>query len=69
MRVIITGDRNWYAPELAAEVVKRLLLEHGPGLVIVHGAATSYTVDSGHENIRLDPGANTVTVAVSAAGD
>jgi hypothetical protein len=26
MRVIITGDRNWYAPELAAEVVNRLLL-------------------------------------------
>jgi hypothetical protein len=26
MRVIVTGDRNWYAPELAAEVVKRLLV-------------------------------------------
>jgi hypothetical protein len=39
MRVIITGDRNWYAPELAAEVVKRLLVRYGPDLVIVHGAA------------------------------
>jgi hypothetical protein len=39
MRVIITGDRNWYAPDLAAEVVKRLLVRYGPDLAIVHGAA------------------------------
>jgi hypothetical protein len=39
MRVIVTGDRNWYASELAAEVVKRLLVLYGPDLVIVHGAA------------------------------
>jgi hypothetical protein len=40
MRVIITGDRNWCAPELAAQVVKRLLVRHGPELVVVHGGAT-----------------------------
>jgi hypothetical protein len=39
MRVIITGDRNWYAPELAAEVVRRLLVRYGPDLVIAHGGA------------------------------
>jgi hypothetical protein len=39
MRVIVTGDRAWYAPELAAEVVRRLLVRYGPELVIVHGAA------------------------------
>jgi hypothetical protein len=39
MRVIITGDRNWCAPELAAEVVKRLLIRYGRDLVIVHGGA------------------------------
>jgi len=69
MRVIVTGDRDWYAPDLAAEVVKRLLVRYGPDLVIVHGGATGYTVDSGHRNIRLDRGANTVTVAILAAGD
>jgi hypothetical protein len=37
MRVIITGDRDWYAPELAAKVVKRLLVRYGPDLTIVHG--------------------------------
>ena len=36
MRVIVTGDRNWYAPDLADNVVARLLVRYGPGLVIVH---------------------------------
>jgi hypothetical protein len=40
MRVIVTGDRNWYAPELAEKVVNRLRLRFGRGLVIVHCAAT-----------------------------
>lgn len=40
MRIIVTGDRNWYAPELAEQVLNRLLLRYGPGLVIVHGGAT-----------------------------
>src|SRR5688572_21297659 len=40
MRIIVTGDRNWYAPDLAEQVVNRLLLRCGPGLVIVHGGAT-----------------------------
>jgi len=37
MRVIIAGDRRWYAPDLARQVVNRLLRRHGPQLVIVHG--------------------------------
>ncbi len=40
MRIIVTGDRNWYAPDLAEQVINRLLVRYGPGLVIVHGAAT-----------------------------
>jgi hypothetical protein len=40
MRVIVTGDRRWYDADLAKQVVNRLLLRYGPGLVIVHGAAT-----------------------------
>src|SRR5262245_52005376 len=40
MRIIVTGDRNWYAPDLAEQVINRLILRYGPSLVIVHGAAT-----------------------------
>src|SRR4051794_19861676 len=40
MWIIVTDDRNWHAPELAEEVLNRLILRFGPGLVIVHGAAT-----------------------------
>jgi hypothetical protein len=38
MRVLVTGDRAWYATDLAEQVVGRLLLRYGPGLVIVHGS-------------------------------
>ena len=41
MRIIVTGDRAWYAPELAEDVLNRLILRHGPGFVIVHGGAAS----------------------------
>lgn len=44
VRVIVTGDRNWRCDDLAERVVSRLLRRHGPGLVIVHGAAAG--VDS-----------------------
>lgn len=40
MRVIITGDRAWYCPDLAHEVVGRLLLKYGPALTVIHGAAS-----------------------------
>lgn len=40
MRIIVTGDRNWYCPDLAEEVLGRLILRHGPSFVIVHGGAT-----------------------------
>src|SRR3954468_13843106 len=40
MRIIVTGDRNWYAPDLAEQVLNRLLVRYEPGLVIVHGGAT-----------------------------
>jgi hypothetical protein len=40
MRVIVTGDRNWYCPDLAEAVVNRMLARYCPGLVIVHGGAT-----------------------------
>lgn len=40
MRIFVTGDRNWFAPDLAEQVLNRLLARYGPGLVIVHGGAT-----------------------------
>jgi hypothetical protein len=58
MRVIVTGDRDWYAPELAAEVVKRLLVRYGPDLVIVHGGATgidwSFTQACGKLGVKIE---------------
>jgi hypothetical protein len=58
MRVFVTGDRHWYAPELAAEVVKRLLVRNGPDLVIVHGAAPgidwSFTQACGNLGLKVE---------------
>jgi hypothetical protein len=58
MRVMITGDRNWYASELAAEVVKRLLIRYGPDLVVVHGGATgidwSFTQACGARGVKVE---------------
>jgi hypothetical protein len=39
MRILIVGDPGWYAPELAEEVLNRLIARYGPSLTIVHGAA------------------------------
>lgn len=40
MQIIDAGDGNWYAPDLAGQVISRLLVRYGSGLVIVYGAAT-----------------------------
>jgi hypothetical protein len=39
MRIIIAGERHWSAPELAEDIVNRLLARYGPELVVVHGGA------------------------------
>src|SRR3954469_6191128 len=39
MRIIVTGDRNWYALDLTEQVLNRLMVRYGPALVIVHGVA------------------------------
>lgn len=41
MLILVTGGRSWYVPDLAEQVVSRLLARYGPGLLIVHGAASS----------------------------
>lgn len=59
MRIIVTGDRNWYAPDLAEQVLNRLILRYGPGLVIIHGAATgidrSFAEACGELEIEQEP--------------
>lgn len=39
MRILITGDRNWYSLELAKRVLGRLVARYGREITIVHGAA------------------------------
>lgn len=36
-RVIVTGDRHWYAPGLAERTVSRLVARYGPNIVMRHG--------------------------------
>jgi hypothetical protein len=40
MRILITGDRAWYDPDMAESVLARLISRHGAGFTIVHGGAT-----------------------------
>jgi hypothetical protein len=40
MRIFVTGDRKWYCPDLAAGLLNRLMVRHGPTILIVHGGAT-----------------------------
>jgi hypothetical protein len=40
MRVIVTGDRHWYSPDLAGRVLGRLAARYGDALVIVEGGAS-----------------------------
>jgi hypothetical protein len=52
--ISVRVHRKWYAPDLAEQVVNRLLLRFGPGLVIVHGGATG--IDASFAQARADPG-------------
>jgi hypothetical protein len=38
-RILISGDRHWECPEVAEWILQSLLVRHGPGFVVVHGAA------------------------------
>ena len=37
VRIIVTGDRHWRAPDFAKQIVSRLLPKYGPDIVIVRG--------------------------------
>jgi hypothetical protein len=37
MRILVTGDRHWDCPDLAIQIVSRLLARYGPELVVIHG--------------------------------
>ena len=40
MRILVTGDRFWFDPKLAAEIIRRLVDRYGSDIVIVHGGAS-----------------------------
>src|SRR5262249_30493815 len=40
MRILVTGDRFWFDPKLAAAIIRRLVDRFGSDIVIVHGGAT-----------------------------
>jgi hypothetical protein len=52
-RYIVTGDRNWYCPDVAERVLKAIRGRHGEGFVIVHGAARGVDVAFAHACVRL----------------
>lgn len=39
MRIVVTGCRDWYIPDVAESVVARFLARYGPGIVVINGGA------------------------------
>jgi hypothetical protein len=37
MRILVVGDRHWNCPELADQIVNRLLARYGLEIVVIHG--------------------------------
>jgi hypothetical protein len=37
MRIVVTGDKDWSCPDLAARVLRRLVARYGRDIVIIHG--------------------------------
>jgi hypothetical protein len=37
MRIVVTGDRDSVCDELAARILRRLVVRHGRNMVIIHG--------------------------------
>ena len=53
MRILVTGDRFWFDPPLAASIVRRLVERYGSDITIVQGGATG--VDEAEELRDLYP--------------
>jgi len=53
MRILVTGDRFWFDPPIAASIVRRLVERCGSDITIVHGGATG--VDEAEELRELYP--------------
>ncbi len=39
MRIVVTGCRRWYIPDVAEVVVARMIARYGAGIVIINGGA------------------------------
>jgi hypothetical protein len=37
MRIVVTGDKDWSCPDLAARILRRLIARYGRDIVIIHG--------------------------------
>jgi hypothetical protein len=37
MRIVVTGDKDWSCPDLAARILRRLVARYGRDIVIIHG--------------------------------
>jgi hypothetical protein len=37
MRIVVTGDKEWSCPDLAARILRRLVARYGRDIVIIHG--------------------------------
>jgi ABC-type sugar transport system substrate-binding protein len=62
VRVIISGDRNWFCPDLARRVVARLVARHGE-VDIVHGNARG--VDAAFADAAREAGCGVCSFAAA----
>jgi YspA, cpYpsA-related SLOG family len=37
MRIVVTGDKDWSCPDLAARILRRLVARYGCDIAIIHG--------------------------------
>ena len=37
MRIVVTGNKDWSCPDLAARILRRLIARYGRDIVIIHG--------------------------------
>ncbi len=56
MRIVVTGDKDWSCPDLAARILRRLVARYGCDIVIIHGnePGVDASFDSAAKEVGLD---------------